>query len=61
MNVIGEVAPSQVPTIETRYRRKDGSTFPVVVHVSILRDENGAKRGLVVLERYALAQICYGW
>jgi PAS domain S-box-containing protein len=49
MNAIGEVPPSQVPTIETRYRRKDGSTFPVVVHVSILRDDRGAKRGLVVV------------
>ncbi len=49
MNVISEVPPSQVPTIETRYRRKDGTTFPVVVHVSILRDEDGIKRGLVVV------------
>jgi PAS domain S-box-containing protein len=48
-DTIGEVAPSQVPTIETRCRRKDGSTFPAMVQVSALRDADGAMSGLVMV------------
>ena len=49
VGTISEVAPSQVPTIETRCRRKDGSTFPVMVQVSALRDAEGVMRGLVMV------------
>ncbi|MGA2251374.1 PAS domain S-box protein [Terracidiphilus sp.] len=49
VGAISEVAPSQVPTAETRCRRKDGSTFPVMLQVSALRGAEGTIRGLVLV------------
>ena len=49
VEVLSEIPPSQIPSFETRCRRKDGSTFPTIVHVSPLRDENGAMHGEVVV------------
>jgi PAS domain S-box-containing protein len=41
--------PSQVPSFEARCTRKDGTTFPVIGHISALRDSSGAIRGLVAV------------
>ena len=49
MDAVSALRPSQVPSFETRCRRKDGSTFPVMAHVSALRDAEGAMHGLVLV------------
>jgi PAS domain S-box-containing protein len=49
MDTVRDMPPSQVPSFEASFRRKDGSLFPVTVHVSALRDEQAAMRGLVVV------------
>ncbi len=41
--------PSTAPGIEVRLRRKDGSLFPVTLHVSALRNGTGAIAGLVAV------------
>jgi len=41
--------PSQVPSFEAQFRRKDGTLLPVTLHLSARRDERGAMRGLVVV------------
>ncbi|MGH9590709.1 MAG: PAS domain S-box protein, partial [Terracidiphilus sp.] len=41
--------PSTAPGIEVRLRRKDGSLFPVTLHVSALRNGSGAIAGLVAV------------
>jgi PAS domain S-box-containing protein len=41
--------PSTAPGIEVRLRRKDGSLFPVTLHVSALRNASGAIAGLVAV------------
>lgn len=41
--------PSTAPGIEVRLRRKDGSLFPVTLHVSALRNRAGAIAGLVAV------------
>lgn len=49
METVGRMPPSQVPSFETHFRRKDGSLFPVTLHISGLRDGKGAMNGLVVV------------
>jgi PAS domain S-box-containing protein len=49
MESVSTLPPSQVPSFETRCRRKDGSTFPVMVQASALRDAEGTMRGLVLV------------
>jgi PAS domain S-box-containing protein len=49
METVERMPPSQVPSFETQFRRKDGSLFPVTLHVSALRDERGAMKGLLVV------------
>jgi PAS domain S-box-containing protein len=49
MEAVCALPPSQVPSFETRCRRKDGSTVPVMVQVSALRDTDGAMCGLVLV------------
>ena len=39
--VVTSLAPSQVPSFETHLRRKDGSLFPVRLHISTLRNRDG--------------------
>ena len=39
--VVQSLAPSQVPSFETHLRRKDGSLFPVRLHISTLRNREG--------------------
>lgn len=41
--------PGTAPGIEVRLRRKDGSLFPVTLHVSALRNGSGAIAGLVAV------------
>ncbi len=47
--VVQSLAPSQVPSFETHLRRKDGSLFPVRLHISTLRNRVGAPIGLVAV------------
>ncbi len=49
MGSVRNLPPSQAPSFEAQFRRKDGTTFPVGLHVSALRDEEGAMQGLVVM------------
>ena len=49
MASVRNLPPSQVPSFEAQFRRKDGTTFPVTLHVSALRDGEGAMQGLVVM------------
>ena len=49
LEAVSRIPPSQVPTFESQFRRKDGSLFPVTLHVSALRDGAGRMRGLVVV------------
>jgi PAS domain S-box-containing protein len=47
--VVHSLAPSQVPSFETHLRRKDGSLFPVRLHISTLRNRDGLPTGLVAV------------
>jgi PAS domain S-box-containing protein len=49
MNSVRALPPSQVPSFETQFRRKDGTTLPVTLHISALRNAEGAMEGLVVV------------
>ena len=49
MNSVRALPPSQVPSFEAQFRRKDGTILPVTLHISALRDEEGAMEGLVVM------------
>ncbi len=49
MASVRNLPPSQVPSFEAQFRRKDGTMFPVALHVSALRDDQGAMQGLVVM------------
>ena len=48
-DVVHSLAPSQVPSFETHLRRKDGSLFPVRMHISTLRNRDGLPTGLVAV------------
>ncbi|MGA2807544.1 MAG: PAS domain S-box protein [Terracidiphilus sp.] len=47
MESVRALPPSQVPSFDTQLRRKDGTQFPVVLHISAVRDASGALTGLV--------------
>src|SRR5215472_835674 len=49
METVRKLPPSEVPGFEAQFRRKDGTLFPVALHISALRDTKGAMRGLVVV------------
>lgn len=49
VDTVRRMPPSQVPSFEGQFRRKDGSLFPVTFHMSSLRDEQAALKGLVVV------------
>ncbi|HWE86828.1 MAG TPA: PAS domain S-box protein [Terracidiphilus sp.] len=49
IETVRSMTPSQVPSFEGQFRRKDGSVFPVNLHVSALRGQNGVMEGLVVV------------
>ncbi len=47
--IVRALPPSLVPTLETHLRRKDGTLFPVRLHVSALRNRDGEAIGLVAV------------
>jgi PAS domain S-box-containing protein len=49
METVRLMPPSQVPSFEGQFRRKDGTLLTVTLHISALRDENAALQGLVVV------------
>ena len=49
MNSVGALPPSQVPTFESAFKRKDGTVFPVTLHISAIRNGEGSMEGLVVV------------
>jgi PAS domain S-box-containing protein len=49
MNSVRALPPSQVPSFEAQFRRKDGSLLPVTLHISALRNDGGEMEGLVVV------------
>lgn len=49
LDCMRSMPPSTAPGIEVRLRRKDGSLFPVTLHVSALRNGLGALAGLVAV------------
>ena len=49
MNSVRALPPSQVPSFEAQFRRKDGTILPVTLHISALRNDDGAMEGLVVM------------
>ena len=49
MNSVRALPPSQVPSFEAQFRRKDGSSLPVTLHISALRNDEGTMEGLVVV------------
>jgi PAS domain S-box-containing protein len=49
MECIRSLPPSQVPSFNAHLRRKDGTPFPVTLHISSLRGSDGAPTGLVAI------------
>jgi PAS domain S-box-containing protein len=49
MKTVMRMPPSQVPSFEAQFRRKDGTSFPVTLHLSAHRDEQAAMKGLIVV------------
>ena len=45
------VNQSDMPSLEVEHARKDGSTFPALVSLSYLKDENGKNTGMVTIVR----------
>ena len=49
LECVRALPPSQVPSFHTQLKHKDGSCFPVTLHISALRDSLGALTGLVAV------------
>lgn len=49
MEIMGRMRPSDVPSFEVQFQRKDGTLLLCTVHLSALRDRNGSLQGLVVV------------
>jgi len=49
MNSVRALPPSQVPSFEAQFLRKDGTILPVTLHISALRNSGGDMEGLVVV------------
>ena len=49
LNCVRILPPSQVPSFEAQLRRKDGTLLPVTLHISALRNDEGAITGLVAV------------
>ncbi len=47
--IIRSLPPSQAPSFETHLRRRNGELFPVRLHISALRDQEGEPAGLVAV------------
>ena len=58
--VVQSLAPSQVPSFETHLRRKDGSLFPVRLHISTLRNREGVPTGLVAVALDQISTAAHG-
>jgi PAS domain S-box-containing protein len=49
LNCVRMLPPSRVPSFEVQLRRKDGVLIPITLHISALRDGDGAIIGLVAV------------
>lgn len=49
LETLRTILPSQAPSFDVQLLRKDGSTVPVTLHMSALRDAGGAIAGLVAI------------
>ncbi len=49
MDSVRSLPPSQVPSFEAQFMRKDGTILPVTLHISAQRDNVGSLVGLVVV------------
>lgn len=49
IETVRRLPPSQVPSFEAHFRRKDGALLPVTLHISALRDQQAGLKGLVVV------------
>ncbi len=49
MSSVRALPPSQVPSFEAQFRRKDGTLLPVTLHISALRGADGKMDGLIVV------------
>ena len=49
MHSVRALPPSQVPSFEAQFLRKDGTILPVTLHISALRNSRGVMQGLVVV------------
>ena len=49
MNSVRALPPSQVPSFEAQFRRKDRTILPVTLHISALRNAYGEMEGLIVV------------
>ena len=49
LDCVAALPPSMVPSFDVQVLRKDGSAVPVTLHVSALRDADGAPSGLVAV------------
>lgn len=46
---LSSLSPSQTPSFETSFQRKDGTTLPALLHIAALRGSDGSVQGLVVV------------
>jgi len=49
LDCVSAMPPSLVPSFDAQIRRKDGSTAPVTLHISALRNASGEPQGLVAM------------
>ena len=49
MECVRNLPPSRVPPFDAQLRRKDGVLVPATLHLSVLRDNNGAIAGLMAV------------
>lgn len=47
--MMARMQPSQVPSFEAQFRRKDATQFSATVHMSALRDARGTLQGIVIV------------
>jgi PAS domain S-box-containing protein len=49
MDCVRSLPPSHVPSFDAQLRRRDGEMIPITLHISALRDSDGAFTGLVAV------------
>jgi len=47
--IVGRMTPSDVPSFELQFQRKDGTPRPCTVQISAIRDARGGLRGLLIV------------